>query len=208
MDIKLQILSAEESWEHQLSVYQNYHQKYAQFYSPDKFFYHPYLQSKFSEPALSPNELKNIKDYFVSKIYDEKKLEHGKQFISQQVVSFIEEKNNRLQELPITHPDILTIKLSGAMSGGFYDAVKHSITISPQCVSPNFMPLLLIHEFTHICVDNEIQKRKLPHLAKERIVSRICSEILEFDDHNSVGDKSLDKFLSKENPFQFLKGRF
>ena len=199
MNIKLQILSAEESWEHQLSVYQNYHQKYAQFYSPDKFFYHPYLQSKFSEPGLSPNELKNIKDYFVSKIYDEKKLEQGKQFISQQVVSFIEEKNNRLQELPITHPNILTIKLSGAMSGGFYDAVKHSITISPQCVSPNFMPLLLVHEFTHICVDNEIQKRKLPHLAKERIVSRICSEILEFDDHNSVGDKSLDKFLSKEN---------
>lgn len=85
------------------------------------------------------------------------------------------------------------------MSGGFYDAAKHSITISPQCVSPNFMPLLLVHEFTHICVDNEIQKRKLPHLAKERIVSRICSEILEFDDHNPVGDKSLDKFLSKAN---------
>ena len=72
MDIYLQILSAEESWEHQVSVYKNYHQKYAQFYSLDKFFYHPYLQSKFSEPGLSPNELKNIKGYFVSKIYDEK----------------------------------------------------------------------------------------------------------------------------------------
>ena len=27
----------------------------------------------------------------------------------------------------------------------------------------------------------------------------MTTEILEFDDHNSVGDKSLDKFLSKEN---------
>ena len=77
MDIKLQILSAEESWEHQLSVYQNYHQKYAQFYSPDKFFYHPYLQSKFSEPALSPNELKNIKFPFCPSPFNPQSLQNS-----------------------------------------------------------------------------------------------------------------------------------
>ena len=85
------------------------------------------------------------------------------------------------------------------MSGGFYNAERNEITLSPQCVTPNFMPLLVTHEFTHICVEDDVKKYQLPHLAKERLVSKICTEVLGFDDHNSVGDKVIDKFLSKEN---------
>ena len=109
------------------------------------------------------------------------------------------QKNELLQNLPIKHPEKLTVNLSGAMSGGFYNADKNEITISPQCVTPNFMPLLIMHEFTHICVEDDVKKHHLPHLAKERLVSKICAEVLGFDDHNQAGDKALDKFLNKEN---------
>lgn len=85
------------------------------------------------------------------------------------------------------------------MSGGFYNAERNEITLSPQCVTPNFMPLLIMHEFTHICVEDDVKKYQLPHLTKERLVSKICAEVLDFDDHNSVGYKAIDKFLNKEN---------
>lgn len=199
MEIGVKILDERASWEHQLSIYQGYHQKYAKVYPAENFFYHPYLLEKFSKSNLSAEELKEVETYFKTKIYDKEKLEKAKKIVEEKAISFVLEKNELLQKLPIKHPEKLTINLSGAMSGGFYNADKNEITLSPQCVTPNFMPLLVTHEFTHICVEDDVKKYQLPHLAKERLVSKICAEVLDFDDHNSVGDKAIDKFLSKEN---------
>ena len=199
MKIAVKILDAKASWEHQLNVYLGYHQKYANFYPAESFFYHPYLLENFSKPNLSREELKEIETFFKTKIYDKEKLAETKKLVDEKVIPFVLEKNELLQKLPIKHPENLTINLSGAMSGGFYNAEKNEITLSPQCVTPNFMPLLVTHEFTHICVEDDVKKYQLPHLAKERLVSKICTEFLDFDDHNSVGDKTIDKFLSKEN---------
>lgn len=199
MKIAVKIMDEKESWAHQLNVYQGYHQKYAKFYPAENFFYHPYLLEKFSKLNLSREELKEIETYFKLKIYDKEKLAETKKTVEEKAVPFLIQKNKLLQNLPIKHPEKLTVNLSGAMSGGFYNAEKNEITISPQCVTPNFMPLLLTHEFTHICVEDDVIKYHLPHLAKERLVSKICAEVLDFDDHNSVGDKAIDKFLHKEN---------
>lgn len=198
MNINIQILNANDSWKHQLDVYRGYHEKYASIYPLESFFYHPYLLEKFSHPNLSERELKIVETYFKTQIYDQEKLEQAKNTISEKAVPFLLSKNAHLEKLAIKHPDNLTIKLSGAMSGGFYNVNDSSITISPQCVTENFIPLLLVHEFTHICIEEHIQKNNISHQAKERIVSRICSEILEFDDHNMVGDKNLDRFLTKD----------
>ena len=199
MEIAVKILDEKASWAHQLNVYQGYHQKYAAFYPAENFFYHPYLLEKFSQSNLSKEELKEIETYFKLKIYDKEKLEQAKKIVEEKAVPFVLAKNELLQNLPIKHPEKLTVNLSGAMSGGFYNADKNEITISPQCVTPNFMPLLITHEFTHICVEDDVKKHHLPHWTKERLVSKICAEVLGFDDHNSIGDKSIDKFLTKEN---------
>lgn len=199
MQIDIQILSAEASWKHQHEIYKNYHKKYATIYSADKFFYHPYLLEKLSVANLQNDDLQEIATYFKTNIYNREKLEQAQTTILTKGIPFLRQKNELLKQLPIKHPDKLTISLSGAMSGGFYNTDQNTITISPQCITPQFLPLLLTHEFTHICIEEHIQQKHLSHLAKERIVSRICSEILGFDDHNSVGDKTLDKFLTKEN---------
>ncbi len=199
MEVAVKIFDKQKSWQHQLNVYQGYHQKYAKFYPAENFFYHPYLLEKLSIPNLSEEELKEVETYFKTKIYDKDKLAETKKTVEEKVIPFVLAKNELLQNLPIKHPEKLTINLSGAMSGGFYNAEKNEITISPQCVTPNFMPLLVTHEFTHICVEDDVKKHHLPHLAKERLVSKICAEVLGFDDHNQVGDKTIDKFLSKEN---------
>lgn len=199
MKIAVKILDEQESWQHQLNVYQGYHQKYAKFYPAESFFYHHYLLEKFSKPNLSEEELKEVETYFTTKIYDKEKLEESKKIIEKKAIPFVLEKNEMLQKLPIKHPENLTINLSGAMSGGFYNTEKNEITLSPQCMTPNFLPLIITHEFTHICVEDDVKKYQLPHLAKERLVSKICAEVLDFDDHNSVGDKVIDKFLRKEN---------
>ena len=199
MEIAVKILDEQESWQHQRNVYEGYHQKYAKFYPAENFFYHPYLLEKFSEPNLNEAELKEVETYFKTKIYDKEKLAETKKLVEEKAVPFVLAKNDLLQKLPIKHPKKLTINLSGAMSGGFYNAEEKKITLSPQCVTPNFLPLLITHEFTHICVEEDVKKYQLPHLAKERLVSKICAEILDFDDHNQVGDKAIDKFLHKEN---------
>ena len=199
MKIAVKILDEKASWQHQKNVYQGYHQKYAKFYPAENFFYHPYLLEKFSKSNLSAEELKEVETYFKTKIYDKEKLAEAKNLVEEKVVPFLLVKNELLQKMPIKHPKKLTINLSGAMSGGFYNAEKKEITISPQCVTLNFMPLLVTHEFTYICVEDDVKKYQLPHLTKERLVSKICTEVLGFDDHNSVGDKAIDKFLSKEN---------
>lgn len=199
MEVEVKIFDKQKSWQHQLNVYQAYHQKYAKIYPAENFFYHPYLLEKFSKPNLCAEELKEVKTYFKTKIYDKEKLAETKKLVEEKAIPFLSAKNELLQKLPIKHPKKLTINLSGAMSGGFYNAEKNEITISPQCITPNFMPLLLAHEFTHICVEDDVKKYQLPHLAKERLVSQICAEVLGFDDHNSVGDKAIDKFLHKEN---------
>ena len=199
MEVAVKIFDEQKSWQHQLNVYQGYHQKYAKFYPAENFFYHPYLLENFSKSNLSEEELKEVETYFKTKIYDKEKLAETKKLVEEKALPFILAKNELLQKLPIKHPKKLTINLSGAMSGGFYNAEKKEITISPQCVMPNFLPLLVTHEFTHICVEDDVKKYQLPHLAKERLVSKICAEVLEFEDHNSVGDKAIDKFLCKEN---------
>ena len=199
MKIAVKILDKKASWQHQKNVYEGYHQKYAKFYPAENFFYHPYLLEKFSKSNLNAEELKEVEIYFKTKIYDKEKLAEAKNLVEEKVVPFFLAKNELLQKLPIKHPKKLTINLSGAMSGGFYNSERNEITLSPQCVTPNFMPLLITHEFTHICVEDDVKKYQLPHLTKERLVSKICTEVLGFDDHNSVGDKAIDKFLSKEN---------
>ncbi len=199
MKIAVKILDKKASWQHQKNVYEGYHQKYAKFYPAENFFYHPYLLEKFSKSNLNAEELKEVEIYFKTKIYDKEKLAEAKNLVEEKVVPFLSAKNELLQKLPIKHPKKLTINLSGAMSGGFYNSERNEITLSPQCVTPNFMPLLITHEFTHICVEDDVKKYQLPHLTKERLVSKICTEVLGFDDHNSVGDKAIDKFLSKEN---------
>ena len=199
MKIAVKILDKKASWQHQKNVYEGYHQKYAKFYPAENFFYHPYLLEKFSKSNLNAEELKEVEIYFKTKIYDKEKLAEAKNLVEEKVVPYLSAKNELLQKLPIKHPKKLTINLSGAMSGGFYNSERNEITLSPQCVTPNFMPLLITHEFTHICVEDDVKKYQLPHLTKERLVSKICTEVLGFDDHNSVGDKAIDKFLSKEN---------
>lgn len=199
MLINTNILNSEESWQHQFSIYENYHQKYSHIYKPENFFYHPYLLEKFSQSNLSKSELQNIEAYFKNNIYDKKYLEQTKKLIAMDVVPFILSKSEILKQLPIKHPEILTINLSGAMSGGFYDAYHNQITISPKCLTNNFLPFITTHEFVHICVQDDIQKYQLPHIAKERLVSRICSELLNFDDHNSIKDEQLDKIITKDN---------
>ena len=199
MNIDIKILNEEESWQHQLSVYENYHHKYSQIYQPKDFFYHPYLLEKFSQPNLSKEELQAVEIYFKNNIYDRAYLEQTKSLITKDVIPFVLDKDKILQQLPINHPTTLTINLSGAMSGGFYNARQNQITISPKCLTNNFLPFITTHEFVHICVEDDVQKYKLSHVAKERLVSQICSEVLEFDDHNEIKDKQIDKLMTKDN---------
>lgn len=199
MQIQVNILSVEESWKHQLNIYETYHKKYSNIYPTANFFYHPYLLEKFSQPNLSPTEINKVECYFKNKIYNKKHLENTKNIIIDEVIPFIINKNEILKQLPIKHPSSLTINLSGAMSGGSYNAKNNYIKLSPQCVTKNFLPFLMVHEFTHICVEDDIQKYKLPHIAKERLVSNICSQLLGFDDHNIIQDQQLDKLITKND---------
>ena len=209
MEVVVKILNADESWEHQRAIYKSYHREYSTIYSLEDFFYHPYLITKFSVPNLSEEVLKTIEAIYKKEIYPKKALVQAQQIIHDKAIPFLLEKNMLLRQLPIKQPSKLTIYLSGAYSGGFYDASDKNphILITPQTSTLDFIPLLVTHEYTHICIEDEIQKQKLPHLAKERIVSRICSEILSFEDYNSVGDKKLDKYLTKDNlsPTKFLQ---
>ena len=198
MQIQVNILSVEESWKHQLNIYETYHKKYSNIYPTANFFYHPYLLEKFSQSNLSQTEMSNVECYFKNNIYNKKDLENKKNIIINEVIPFIINKNEILKQLPIKHPSSLTINLSGAVSGGFYDTKDNQITLSPQCVTENFLPFLITHEFTHICVEEDVQKYKLSHIAKERLVSNICSQLLGFDDHNSIKDQQLDKLITKD----------
>jgi len=206
MDIKVRVLTAEESWKHQLSIYRMYHAKYKEDknkYPPESFFKHPYLLEKFSNPDLSESELKEVETYFKNNIYNGKNLERYKDAVEKSVVPFIAEKSEILEQLPVKHPSELTIVLSGAASNAFYDADADQITLCPQTLChpdkvAELLPQVAMHEFTHICVEDDVQKHKLPHTAKERLVSRICSELLDFDDNNYVQDKRLDKAITKD----------
>lgn len=198
MQIEVHILNSDESWKHQFNIYMNYHQKYSHMYEPSDFFYHPYLLERFSQPNLSQAEINDIECHFRSHIYDKEYLESTKNIIINEVIPFIISQNEILKQLPITHPSLLTINLSGAMSGGFYNAQDSQITISPQCVTKNFLPFMIAHEVTHICIEKDVEKYKLSHIAKERLVSNICSKLLGFDDHNSIKDQQLDKLITKD----------
>lgn len=199
MQVDIQISDCEESWQHQLAIYHDYHNKYSRIYSPEAFFRLPYLLEKFAHSNLSLSELHDIENYFKTKIYNKEALLHYKELILTKAVPFILSKNEILHKLPIKHPLNLIIKLSGAMSGGSYNAKENIIKLSPQCVPQNFLPFLITHEFTHICVDDDVRKYQLSHKTKERLVSRICSELLNFDDFNPIRDEQTDKLITKDN---------
>ena len=56
-----------------------------------------------------------------------KKLAETKKLVEEKAVPFVLAKNELLQKLPIKHPKKLTINLSGAMSGGFYNAEEKKL---------------------------------------------------------------------------------
>ena len=186
MQIKLEHLDAESAWQRIIRAHEGYHTNLKNYkYSYEMFIPNDdRMREMFEQPKLTEQQIQHYHDIFVNEIYklsDLTKRDHDLNTAVQMFQNMIETKIKPL--LPAWNakmPKTLTIECEYERGAGYKSG--NNATIMFRMSNDNRKDygiyLLLMHEFVHILIEEQIiGKYNVPHDLKERIVDIIGLEL-------------------------------
>lgn len=186
MQIKIEHLDAESAWQRIISAHEGYHTNLKNYkYSYEMFIPNDdRMREMFEQPKLTEQQIQHYHDIFVNEIYklsDLTKRDHDLNTAVQMFQNMIETKIKPL--LPAWNakmPKTLTIECEYGRGAGYKSG--NNATIMFRMSNDNRKDygiyLLLMHEFVHILIEEQIiGKYNVPHDLKERIVDIIGLEL-------------------------------
>ena len=186
MQIKLEHLDAESAWQRIIRAHERYHTNLKNYkYSYEMFIPNDdRIREMFEQPKLTEQQIQHYHDIFVNEIYKLSDLTHKDVDINSAVQMFqnmIETKIKPL--LPAWNakmPKILTIECEYGRGAGYESGDNATILFRMSGDKRNDygIYLLLMHEFVHILIEEQIiGKYNVPQDLKERIVDIIGLEL-------------------------------
>ena len=188
MQIKLEHLDAESAWQRIIRAHEGYHTNLKNY----KYGYEMFIpnddrmREMFEQPKLTEQQIQHYHDIFVNEIYKLSDLTHKDADINSAIQMFqnmIETKIKPL--LPAWNakmPKTLTIECEYGRGAGYKSG--NNATIMFRMSNDNRKDygiyLLLMHEFVHILIEEQIiGKYNVPQDLKERIVDIIGQELFK-----------------------------
>lgn len=188
MQIKIEHLDAESAWQRIIRAHERYHTNLKNYkYSYEMFIPNDdRIREMFEQPKLTEQQIQHYHDIFVNEIYKLSDLTHKDADINSAVQMFqnmIETKIKPL--LPAWNakmPKTLTIECEYGRGAGYKSG--NNATIMFRMSNDNRKDygiyLLLMHEFVHILIEEQIiGKYNVPQDLKERIVDIIGQELFK-----------------------------
>lgn len=188
MQIKIEHLDAESAWQRIIRAHERYHTNLKNYkYSYEMFIPNDdRIREMFEQPKLTEQQIQHYHDIFVNEIYKLSELTHKDADINSAVQMFqnmIETKIKPL--LPAWNakmPKILTIECEYGRGAGYESGDNATIMFRMSNDNRNDynIYLLLMHEFVHILIEEQIiGKYNVPQDLKERIVDIIGQELFK-----------------------------
>ena len=188
MQIKLEHLDTESAWQRIIRAHERYHTNLKNYkYSYEMFIPNDdRIREMFEQPKLTEQQIQHYHDIFVNEIYKLSDLTHKDADINSAIQMFqnmIETKIKPL--LPAWNakmPKILTIECEYGRGAGYESGDNATIMfrMSNDNRKDYGIYLLLMHEFVHILIEEQIiGKYNVPHDLKERIVDIIGQELFK-----------------------------
>ena len=188
MQIKIEHLDAESAWQRIIRAHEGYHTNLKNYkYSYEMFIPNDdRIREMFEQPKLTEQQIQHYHDIFVKEIYKLSELTHKDADINSAVQMFqnmIETKIKPL--LPAWNakmPKILTIECEYGRGAGYESGDNATIMFRMSNDNRNDynIYLLLMHEFVHILIEEQIiGKYNVPQDLKERIVDIIGQELFK-----------------------------
>lgn len=188
MQIKIEHLDAESAWQRIIRAHERYHTNLKNYkYSYEMFIPNDdRIREMFEQPKLTEQQIQHYHDIFVNEIYKLSDLTHKDVDINSAVQMFqnmIETKIKPL--LPAWNakmPKILTIECEYGRGAGYESGDNATIMfrMSNDNRKDYGIYLLLMHEFVHILIEEQIiGKYNVPQDLKERIVDIIGQELFK-----------------------------
>lgn len=188
MQIKIEHLDAESAWQRIIRAHERYHTNLKNYkYSYEMFIPNDdRIREMFEQPKLTEQQIQHYHDIFVNEIYKLSDLTHKDADINSAIQMFqnmIETKIKPL--LPAWNakmPKILTIECEYGRGAGYKSGNNATIMFRMSNDNRNDyrIYLLLMHEFVHILIEEQIiGKYNVPQDLKERIVDIIGQELFK-----------------------------
>ena len=188
MQIKIEHLDTESAWQRIIRAHERYHTNLKNYkYSYEMFIPNDdRIREMFEQPKLTEQQIQHYHDIFVNEIYKLSDLTHKDADINSAIQMFqnmIETKIKPL--LPAWNakmPKTLTIECEYGRGAGYKSG--NNATIMFRMSNDNRKDygiyLLLMHEFVHILIEEQIiGKYNVPQDLKERIVDIIGQELFK-----------------------------
>ncbi|MBO5834332.1 MAG: hypothetical protein J6R22_05260 [Alphaproteobacteria bacterium] len=186
MQIQLEHLDAESAWQRIIRAHERYHTNLKNYkYSYEMFIPNDdRMREMFEQSKLTEQQIQHYHDIFVKEIYKLSDLTHKDADINSAIQRF----QNRIKTLiaPLlpawnaTMPETLSIKCTYGYGGGYSSGRNATILFRMSRDKRNDygIYLLLMHEFVHILIEEQIiGKYNVPQDLKERIVDIIGLEL-------------------------------
>lgn len=188
MQIKIEHLDAESAWQRIIRAHERYHTNLKNYkYSYEMFIPNDdRIREMFEQPKLTEQQIQHYHDIFVNEIYKLSDLTRKDADINSAVQMFqnmIETKIKPL--LPAWNakmPKKLTIECEYGRGAGYEEGDNATIMfrMSNDTRNDYNIYLLLMHEFVHILIEEQIiGKYNVPQDLKERIVDIIGQELFK-----------------------------
>lgn len=222
MKYKVSINTQEESWNFIRSSYFSYHSNLKQFgYSYEQFI--PRLQSindffkdeshfyKMKKNEFLDSEVADIKaDFF--RYYSVEHFKESLNFFNENVIPEIEKILPKLQKMQdnwgMHIPKELSISLTYGCGGSYWGDKRNPRVVlrSSELKLKQHMVSISIHEFVHICIEEDIIKKyNVPQDIKEQIVDVICVDYLKIQEHKqNFNTPGLSNFITAETVVEDL----
>ncbi len=199
MQIKIEHLSAEKSWDYIQRFHERYHARLKHF----RYKYHSFVPNnkrmhEFMEiEKPTPEQIQHYHDIFVDDIYNPHDLAQFDTVITNEVVPNFQRAIDK-QIVPLLSawqtkiPETLNIECLYGDGGSYGYGANPKIVWRMTEFNGNKYGILgeFLHEFVHILIERPIiEKYNVPQDLKENIVDIICMELFGREPRNSF-DKS------------------
>lgn len=188
MQIKLEHLDAESAWQRIIRAHEGYHTNLKNYkYSYEMFIPNDdRMREMFEQPKLTEQQIQHYHDIFVKEIYKLSDLTHQDENIKKAIILVQNRIKTHIASLlpawNATMPETLSIKCTYGYGGGYSSGRNATILfrMSGDKRKDYGIYLLLMHEFVHILIEEQIiGKYNVPHDLKERIVDIIGQELFK-----------------------------
>ena len=186
MQIKLEHLDAESAWQRIIRAHERYHTNLKNYkYSYEMFIPDDNrMREMFEQPKLTEQQIQYYHDIFVNEIYKLSDLTRKDQDIAKAITLIQNRIKTHIEPLlpawNATMPETLSIKCTYGYGGGYSSGRNATILFRMSGDKRNDygIYLLLMHEFVHILIEEQIiGKYNVPQDLKERIVDIIGQEL-------------------------------